>query len=245
MRGFCRRPYHLCLHGNTARQPFGSGCPHGIRDRALPLAMCMKNCEYSGTERARKLPYTTRNLSTMRHSAFMRHSALPGVIVTLATAISLMGACGCSSSSTLQPPVLLGTGDGGAGGTSPATGGETVASSSTSTGGTPSQGGEPATGGATAIVCLATETKCNGACVDLTSDTANCGECGSACTATQVCSGGQCVCPPENPDACGPRCVNLQSTTTDCGQCYQGCSPLRCIAGTCACATTDITCKNQ
>jgi hypothetical protein len=168
----------------------------------------------------------------------MRHTALTRVIVTFVAAATLAGAFGCSNS-TLQPLAIPDTStEGGAGGMSSGTGGATV----TEGGGTSSPGGA-STGGATAVVCLATETKCDGVCADLLSDAANCGACGSACTPTQVCSAGQCACPAENPDVCGARCVNLQKTTTDCGECYHGCSPLRCIEGACGCRDTDITCK--
>ena len=173
----------------------------------------------------------------------MRYSPLVGVLGTFIVVAATMGEYGCSTSTALPGPPVSNSADGGAGGAPTATGGVTATTTTASVGGTTSAtGGAPsATGGATS--CAPNQSKCTGVCVDLSSDPLNCGTCGTACFATQVCSSGQCVCPTDNPDLCGTRCVNLQNTTTDCGACYKGCSPMRCIAGSCACATTDITCS--
>src|SRR5487761_2081018 len=50
-------------------------------------------------------------------------------------------------------------------------------------------------GGVGATCATASAISCNGTCVDLSSDPANCGACGTACSATQTCSGSACVCP--------------------------------------------------
>jgi len=51
-----------------------------------------------------------------------------------------------------------------------------------------------------AIVCADGTTNCGGACVNTTTDIANCGTCGIACTGTQVCQASTCftrsTCPP-------------------------------------------------
>ncbi len=43
--------------------------------------------------------------------------------------------------------------------------------------------------------CAGGRTDCAGVCVDLSSNSANCGRCGSPCTGDEVCSGGTCVVP--------------------------------------------------
>src|SRR5512140_27276 len=45
-------------------------------------------------------------------------------------------------------------------------------------------------------------TKCAGKCVDVESDPANCGRCGNACRANQVCSNGACA------RSCAPGQIN-------------------------------------
>lgn len=44
--------------------------------------------------------------------------------------------------------------------------------------------------------CVRPEVACNQACVELRSDPMNCGQCGFACGASEVCSSGYCVAPP-------------------------------------------------
>ena len=53
-------------------------------------------------------------------------------------------------------------------------------------------GGKTCDTGTHACVCPAGLTECNGTCVDLTSDGANCGTCGHGCTGTQVCLSSTC-----------------------------------------------------
>lgn len=43
--------------------------------------------------------------------------------------------------------------------------------------------------------CKKGTTKCDKACVNLTTDNVNCGACGVACTSGQTCSAGACACP--------------------------------------------------
>jgi hypothetical protein len=47
------------------------------------------------------------------------------------------------------------------------------------------------TGGTGNVQCPSGKTKCGAACKDLTSDQQNCGACGSACGAGEVCQAGQ------------------------------------------------------
>lgn len=41
--------------------------------------------------------------------------------------------------------------------------------------------------------CTAPLTACNGACVDVSEDTTNCGACGNSCPDGYYCSGGLCI----------------------------------------------------
>ncbi len=74
-------------------------------------------------------------------------------------------------------------------------------------------------------LCTGTLTACNGVCVDLQRDRANCGACGSSCGPTGTCSGGTCVgkvCPSPL-TACGGACVDTRSDLRHCGSCNNAC----------------------
>jgi F5/8 type C domain len=98
--------------------------------------------------------------------------------------------------------------------------------------------------------CEAGQRACAGTCVDPSSDKANCGGCGVACSAAegQSCNGGQCgsscsgafsttqaIC--SNADAC----VDLTSTSSDCSGCGDDCGLFMpgsvCLSGACVCPT--------
>jgi hypothetical protein len=81
-------------------------------------------------------------------------------------------------------------------------------------------------------------------CVDLSSDDANCGACGSACSAPEFCSGGQCEAPGLDPCTmvpgqayCGGVCVDMLSDPNNCGACGNACESVfglqECILGIC------------
>jgi hypothetical protein len=77
--------------------------------------------------------------------------------------------------------------------------------------------------------CVCTET-CNGACVDLSSDTNNCGKCNVQCNAqVEACVSGACAC---NLTVCGSKCVNTSTDPANCGGCNAPC-PYQCVAGQC------------
>ena len=181
----------------------------------------------------------------------MRHAPLVlGTLRTLFVSLTVVGEYGCSTSSSLPSMPVIQVG--GAGGTSgAATGGTPVTTTLPAAGGTAATGGTAnATGGA--VACTPNQTTCPSGCVDITSDHANCGSCGAACGATEVCNAGVCGCPVNNsdPDAgpvtqwnyCGVQCFDFQLSATNCGECYNVCAPKRCIAGACGCAATDIMC---
>jgi hypothetical protein len=68
------------------------------------------------------------------------------------------------------------------------------------------------------LLCPAGETECDGRCVSLLSDEANCGACGRACGALSACTAGTCGCGPGTA-ACGRSCVILASSPDHCGAC--------------------------
>jgi hypothetical protein len=147
----------------------------------------------------------------------------------LLSALPVLGLVACGSSATTQPA-------GGAGTTSSASGGS---------GG--SGGAEPG--------CPAGLLACGTACVDAKHDPANCGTCGNACAAGEVCSGGQCGLSCSGGSThCGSQCVNTQLDPANCGSCGHACGfsevcsagqcGLACMGGTtlcdAACADTQV-----
>jgi hypothetical protein len=72
--------------------------------------------------------------------------------------------------------------------------------------------------------CLRWETQCGSECVDRQTDTQNCGQCGRACDAGQLCSEGACVdeCP-DGYERCGDGCVDLDNSEEHCGSCDNRC----------------------
>jgi hypothetical protein len=112
--------------------------------------------------------------------------------------------------------------------------------------------------------CAANQECCGDACVDVQSNTMNCGRCGNVCPAGQFCSAGTCTSMPMCAPACdvaqGERCVapgicacGAGGTACPAGQvcnmgvCGSGC-PSGCPAGemcvgrSCVCGTTGATC---
>ena len=106
--------------------------------------------------------------------------------------------------------------------------------------------------------------QCDGAEVDLTTDSAHCGACGSRCSDAQLCVDGWCVCPGLDAVACGDQCDpgnearkcaeptlapcgDIASDPQNCGTCGNACDPgALCERGQCACAGSvcDGVCKD-
>ena len=78
---------------------------------------------------------------------------------------------------------------------------------------------------------------CGEICVDTATDVANCGACGTACAAGQVCSAGTCATTCQTGlNACGGSCRDLQTDAANCGACGTACGPGQyCTAGVCGC----------
>ncbi len=102
------------------------------------------------------------------------------------------------------------------------------------------------------VACPDGGSACGTSCTDLRTDPTNCGRCGVACGAAQLCHVGSCVanpCPsnqtPCSVDAGATVCVNLNSDVNNCGVCGTVCPATNeCAAGTClpVCTTGQVHC---
>jgi len=94
------------------------------------------------------------------------------------------------------------------------------------------------------VGCGEGETLCGDACVDLALDPRNCGACGNACPAGQVCADGACstACA-EGMTDCDGVCRNLLGDGSHCGACGNACrSDQLCMGGTCGCQLGRLDC---
>ncbi len=86
-------------------------------------------------------------------------------------------------------------------------------------------------------MCATGRISCGASCVDLTSDPANCGGCGLACSGGMACAGGVCGAPCAAPRMmCGTpaMCVDTQTDSANCGSCGRACAMTEmCAAGSC------------
>jgi hypothetical protein len=77
---------------------------------------------------------------------------------------------------------------------------------------------------------------CGGVCVDLLSDSANCGTCGQACAAGQRCEQGRCAATCSGL-MCGGTCVDANNDPNNCGACGAVCesqhAQAACVGGQC------------
>ena len=86
--------------------------------------------------------------------------------------------------------------------------------------------------------CTAPNQVCNGKCVSLGSDVANCGACGNACAGDGAyCNAGRCACVGPLVDYCqGNGCQDVSADINNCGACGNVCDPNQfndCSAGVC------------
>ena len=93
-------------------------------------------------------------------------------------------------------------------------------------------------------ICSVGQLLCGVACVDLGQDPANCGACGTACAAGQVCSVGRCAAScAAGLVTCGQSCVDLTSDAANCSGCGKACGAgQECSAGVCACSVGQVAC---
>jgi hypothetical protein len=88
--------------------------------------------------------------------------------------------------------------------------------------------------------------QCGASCVDTKTNPLNCGACGKACTAPQLCNGGTCGCPAGSA-LCGTACADLGSDAKNCGACGKACGAGEaCVAGACSCRSSgSVSFKND
>jgi len=80
--------------------------------------------------------------------------------------------------------------------------------------------------------CSGDEVVCGSACVKLDDDRDNCGGCGNACPAAQICMNGTCRC--KEGQLCGLLCVPTMSDLANCGGCGIVCLiTQKCGSGNC------------
>jgi hypothetical protein len=102
----------------------------------------------------------------------------------------------------------------------------------------------PTEGGDGPPTCPTGKEPCGRACVDLASDSANCGACGNACMTDHFCHGATCVtCADGNRTSCSGVCADLSSDPANCGACAKACANGQvCSSG--GCVETCTAAKN-
>ncbi|TKD06489.1 MXAN_6577-like cysteine-rich protein [Polyangium fumosum] len=121
-------------------------------------------------------------------------------------------------------------------------------------GGTAGQGGSPGQGGAGmggagqggGSVCGPGTTLCGEACTVLAFDPTNCGACGKACAAGELCSQGQCgITCLGGTTQCNDLCADLANDPNNCGACGTACAEGQiCSAGQCGTSCVGATACN-
>ncbi len=93
-------------------------------------------------------------------------------------------------------------------------------------------------------VCPTSQIACGTLCTDPSTDNANCGSCGTACTALQQCASGSCVCNDSSLTVCDGACVNTDLNANHCGACGAQCtgSTPYCDTGTCVGCRSNTDC---
>ena len=91
---------------------------------------------------------------------------------------------------------------------------------------------------AAAVTCPTGQTACSGVCKNLRTDPANCGACGTACSAGQNCVAGACTTVATHLSCVNSSCVSV----TGAGNNTDGCTEVGGSCGSSSCTTTDV-CK--
>ncbi len=88
------------------------------------------------------------------------------------------------------------------------------------------------TNGSMSSGCDAGQALCDGSCIDVTSDDANCGDCGVECGDGLLCMESDCVC--EVGQLCDGECVDTTMSQMHCGDCNDPCpGGQSCVDGGC------------
>jgi hypothetical protein len=91
-----------------------------------------------------------------------------------------------------------------------------------------------------ASVCPSSQTDCNGTCATLSADPINCGACGNACAAGDVCSNGTCQLSCQaGLSACNGTCTNLMTDNANCGGCGSACA----VGDVCSNGACQLSCQ--
>lgn len=72
------------------------------------------------------------------------------------------------------------------------------------------------------LLCPEDQVVCEGRCIAVNTDPANCGACGRVCAQGETCAAGSCRCP-DGRGSCGGACVDLDSDPANCGSCGEAC----------------------
>jgi hypothetical protein len=97
------------------------------------------------------------------------------------------------------------------------------------------------------LLCQPGLQACGAACVNVQSDSANCGACGAACTAPAVCANGSCSgsCAAGS-QKCGASCSDVLTDAAHCGSCEKACDAgVPCYGGVCGCPEGVLFCQGQ
>ena len=83
--------------------------------------------------------------------------------------------------------------------------------------------------------CNEPHSTCGGACVDLQTSSAHCGECGKSCGTKESCLAGVCTPAADLPPLCNGAYVDYQTNPAHCGACGNSCDASEsCVAGVCS-----------
>ena len=107
--------------------------------------------------------------------------------------------------------------------------------------------GPGTTGDAGNMRCEDPRVQCGSKCVNVLTDSLNCGQCGDVCMGGDYCNDGSCTrtCP-SGTVACGSSCVDLATDTEHCGSCDNACASDReCRGGSCNCQQGNIECSGS
>lgn len=94
------------------------------------------------------------------------------------------------------------------------------------------------------VMCTLPLTACGQVCVDISTDLSNCGVCGRACAAGEICDQGTCsINCVAGRTLCGATCADTLTDSANCGTCGMACSAERsCSGGQCVCPVGQNDC---